>query len=205
MTVETALTVPYVRDLLDRHGDALLALAARSLRHLLTTGNPLAVDPASQAPELAVPGASFVTLRRKDGALRGCIGSARAWRSLIADIAGNAAASGCEDPRFAPLRPEELDGLWLSISVLTAPEPLPANSQAELLAKIRPGQDGLILSEGERLAVLLPQVWEALPAPVEFLAALKEKAGLARDHWSPSLRLQRFESVTIEHPDLFAS
>lgn len=205
MTVETALTVPYVRDLLDRHGDALLALAARSLRHRLVIGKPLTVDLVTQAPELASPGASFVTLRRRDGALRGCIGSSRAWRPLIADIAGNAAASAFEDPRFPPLRPEELDGLVLSISVLTAPEPLPADSEAELLAKIRPGQDGLILADGERLAVLLPQVWEALPAPVEFMAVLKEKAGFAPDHWSASLRVQRFESVTIEHPDLFPS
>lgn len=205
MPSAAALTVPCVRALLDRHGDALLELAARGLRHALATGKPLAVDLAAQPPELAAPGASFVTLRRKDGELRGCIGSSRAWRPLIADIAGNAAAAGLEDPRFPPLKTGELDGLWLSISVLTAPEPLPAASEAELLAKIRPGQDGLILSDGGRTGVLLPQVWEMLPSPPAFLAALKEKTGLARDHWSPSLQLLRFESVTIEHPDLFSS
>ncbi len=205
MTAETALTVPYARDLLDRHGEVLLALAARSIRQLLATGKPLAVDPTAEDPELAAPGASFVTLRRRDGILRGCIGSARAWRPLIADVVGNAAAAAAEDPRFAPLGPEELDGLWLSISVLTATEPLPANSEIELLAKIRPGQDGLVLSDGGRSALLLPQVWEALPSPADFVVALKEKAGLARDHWSPDLRVQRFESVTIEHSNLFAS
>ena len=78
-------------------------------------------------------------------------------------------------------------------------------SQAELLAKIRPGQDGLILSTGTRAGVLLPQVWEMLPDAAGFLAALKEKAGLARDHWSPELRVMRFESVTIEHANLFPS
>jgi len=205
MSDEAALSVPRVRELLDRHGDALLALAGRSIRHTLATGKALAVDPAAQAPELAEPGASFVTLRLKAGELRGCIGSSRAWRPLMVDIASNAAGAAFEDPRFAPLRPEELDGLWLSISVLTAPEPLPAASEAELLAKIRPGQDGLVLSTGERAGVLLPQVWEMLPAPRDFLAALKEKAGLARDHWSPSLFVLRFESVTVEHPNLFSS
>jgi AmmeMemoRadiSam system protein A len=205
MTAETALSVPRVRALLDRHGASLLTLAAGSIRHTLATGKPLPVDPAAQAPELAAPGASFVTLRRRDGALRGCIGSSRAWRSLIVDVAGNAAGAALEDPRFSPLRAEELAGLWLSISVLTAPETLQAASEAELLAKIRPGQDGLILSTGERAGVLLPQVWEMLPATADFLAALKEKAGLARDPWSASLRVLRFESVTIEHPDLFSS
>lgn len=205
MATEAALSVPHVRDLLDCHGEALLHLAATSLRHTLVTGKPFAVDPAAHAPELATHGASFVTLRRKDESLRGCIGSARAWRPLIVDIAGNAAAAAFEDPRFKPLKPDELDGLWLSISVLTAPEPLPASSEAELLSQIRPGEDGLILSENGRGGVLLPQVWEMLPDPAGFVAALKDKAGLARDYWSQTLRVQRFASVTIEHAALFSS
>lgn len=204
MTTEAALSVPDVRALLDRHGASLLSLAAGSIRHTLATGKPLTADPATQPPELATPGASFVTLRRRDGSLRGCIGSSRAWRPLVVDVAGNAAGAAFEDPRFPPLRSEELDGLWLSISVLTAPEAVPAASEAELLAKIRPGQDGLVLSEGTRAGVLLPQVWEAIPSPADFLAAIKEKAGLARDHWSPAVRVLRFESVTIEHSNLFS-
>lgn len=189
-----------VRALLDRHGNELLALAARSIRHTLATGQPLAVDAGNYAPELAASGASFVTLRHGT-ALRGCIGSSRAWRPLVNDIVGNAALSAFEDPRFTPLQVSELPGLWLSISVLTAPEPIPAASDAELLAAIQPGQDGLIIAEGERSGVLLPQVWEAVPEPAAFVAALKEKAGLGP--WSPATHAWRFASVTIEGASLF--
>lgn len=191
-----------MRALLHRHSAALLTLAAHSIRHRLTTGETLPVDPSAYAPELSAPGASFVTLRRNRD-LRGCIGSARAWRPLVADVTGNAAASAFEDPRFPPLEEAELPGLWLSISVLTPPVPLPAGSHAEFLAQIRPGLDGLILSEGPRSAVLLPQVWEMLPDKVEFVAALKEKAGLPRDHWSPETKAMRFSSVTVENAGLF--
>jgi len=200
--MDTALSTPPVRALLDRHGPLLLALAASSLRHAVTTGEPLGIDPAVYAPELAGPGASFVTLRR-NGELRGCIGSAQAWRPLIVDIAGNAAAAALEDPRFPSLQASELPGLWLSLSILTVPEPVTASSEADALTQIRSGRDGLILSDGKRSALLLPQVWEMLPDPVAFVAALKDKAGLPAHHWSPETRLQRFESVTIEDAHLF--
>lgn len=191
-----------VHALLVRHGDALLTLAAHSIRHTLANGAAFAMDLASYPPELAAHGASFVTLRRNKE-LRGCIGSARAWRPLVVDVAGNAAASAFEDPRFKPLGASELPGLWLSISVLTPTEPMAASSDAEFQAQVRPGEDGLILSDGARSAVLLPQVWEMLPDTAAFVAALKEKAGLPRDHWSPETKALRFGSVTIESATLF--
>jgi AmmeMemoRadiSam system protein A len=198
----TTLSTDRVRALLERHGPPLLRLAAASIHHTLTTGEAMAVDLPTYDRDLHEPGASFVTLRRQ-GELRGCIGSSRAWRPLVVDIAGNGAAAAVEDPRFKPLQAHELNGLWLSISVLTSPELITATSEAELLPMLRPGQDGLILAEGPKTAVLLPQVWEWLPSPATFVAALKEKAGLATDHWSTSLRVLRFESVTIEDSDLF--
>jgi AmmeMemoRadiSam system protein A len=202
--MDIALSAPQVRALLDRHGPLLLALAASSIRHTLTAGQPLDVDTTACAPELAEPGASFVTLRRTSE-LRGCVGSARAWRPLVADVAGNAAAAAFEDPRFSPLQVTELPGLQLSISILTAPEPIAAASETELLDNIRAGQDGLILTEGSRSAVLLPQVWEMLPDRAQFFAALKEKAGLSRDHWSDTVRASRFEAISVEQNDLFSA
>jgi AmmeMemoRadiSam system protein A len=191
-----------VRALLARHGGTLLALAAHSIRHTLANGAALAVDLSAYPPELSAHGASFVTLRRNKE-LRGCIGSARAWRPLVIDVAGNAAASAFEDPRFKPLAASELPSLWLSISVLTPPEAMAVASDAEFQSQIRPGQDGLILSDGPRSAVLLPQVWEMLPDKAAFVAALKEKAGLPRDHWSPETKALRFGSVTIAGENLF--
>lgn len=191
-----------VHALLRDHGETLLRLAADSIRHVLGSGGRLAVEPEHYAPALAEPGACFVTLRRQ-GTLRGCIGSPRAWRPLVVDVAANAAAAAFEEPRFPPLAAEELMGLSLSVSVLTAPEPMAVASEGDLLRQLRPGLDGLILREGERQALFLPQVWEALPSPAAFVTALKEKAGLPLTHWSATLRALRFESLSVEREDLF--
>ena len=63
-----------------------------------------------------------------------------------------------------------------------------------------PGRDGLVLSEGDRRGVFLPMVWDSLPEPRDFLAALKQKAGLPRDHWSDTLRIERFCAESFGEP-----
>jgi len=151
----------------------------------------LGPDLAGLPPALTAPGASFVTLHRR-GALRGCIGSLEAHRPLAEDVAGNARAAAFQDPRFPPVVREELSELDLEISVLSALVPLPAASEAELLAALRPRVDGLVLVEGRRRATFLPAVWRELPEPRQFLAHLKHKAGLPADHWSPSLQFFRY-------------
>lgn len=201
-TPSAAFGAGQIRAVLGRHGTILLSLAAKAIRHRLETGAETQADLTELPAELGQPGAAFVTLTRH-GELRGCIGSVKAWRPLAADVVGNALAAAFEEPRFPPLTPEELEGLAVSISVLTAPEPIEATSEPELLAKLRPGRDGVILRDGARQGLFLPQMWERISSPAEFLAWLKDKAGLPRHHWSGSVRVFRFETVSIQRDDIF--
>jgi uncharacterized protein len=171
----------------------LLDLAWGSVRHGLDRGTPLAVDPADYPEPLRVPGAAFVTLHRR-GALRGCIGHLEACQPLVRDVADNAFAAAFRDPRFPPLQVRELDGLTLDISVLTAPQPMRFRDQADLIAQLRPGIDGLILEDGWAKGTFLPAVWDSLPQPDRFLAELKRKAGLPGEYWSPTLKVSRYRT-----------
>ncbi|MDR1833173.1 MAG: AmmeMemoRadiSam system protein A [Propionibacteriaceae bacterium] len=137
-------------------------------------------------------GASFVTLTI-DGRLRGCIGSLEAWRWLGEDVRLNAVAAAFKDPRFLPLDPAELDHLHIVVSVLTAPQPLEFDSEAEALAQLRPGVDGVVLQAGHHRATFLPQVWEELPDKVEFMSHLKRKARLSPDYWGPDVELSVYQ------------
>jgi AmmeMemoRadiSam system protein A len=133
----------------------------------------------------------FVTLKRH-GTLRGCIGSYQARRPLVEDVADNAFAAAFLDPRFRALEASEVEGLTLHISLLTPPVPLQVRDRPELLASLRPGVDGLLLEDLPHRATFLPQVWETLPDPTDFLEELFHKAGLPRHHWSPTLRFYRY-------------
>lgn len=170
---------------------ALLDLARASIRHGLTAHRPVAVDPLDYPAALREPRAVFVTLNR-EGQLRGCIGHLQACQPLVQDVAENAYAAAFRDPRFPPLGADELADLEVHISVLSPPEPLAFASQAELLACIRPGVDGLILEDDGHRGTFLPAVWESLPRPADFLRHLKVKAGLPPDYWSDALRVSRY-------------
>lgn len=186
---------PEVPPVTKSHGANLLALALDSIRNGLETGTPLPIDYEHLPVELADIGASFVSLYRR-GRLRGCIGSTRATRSLAEDIAANAFAAAFQDPRFEPLDPEELDGLELSVSVLSPLEPLTFASERDLLAQLEIGEDGLVIADHGRRAVFLPQVWGQLPDPTVFLAQLKIKAGLPLAE-SPTLQAWRFRVDSV--------
>jgi len=179
------------RALLAAHGESLIRLAAASIRNGLATGKALAVDAADYPETIAAEGACFVTLKHGPK-LRGCIGSPQARRTLVEDVAGNAFAAAFEDPRFANLQEDELDGLNLSISVLSPQVAIDVSSEAELLARLRPGIDGLIIEDQGRRALFLPSVWEQLPSPEQFLAHLKAKAGLPQNPLSADLKAWRF-------------
>lgn len=140
---------------------------------------------------LAQPAATFVTLRL-DEALRGCIGSLDPRRPLGDDVAHNARAAAFSDPRFEPLDALEFEAIAVEVSVLSARTPLEAGSEAEAAARLRPGVDGVYLEYQGLAATFLPQVWEDLPDPVEFLAALRHKARLPARFWDPAIRLTRY-------------
>jgi len=182
--------------LLARHGTALLALARASIAWQLAEGAAMACALHDQPAELRQPRAVFVTLS-VSGRLRGCVGTPVAWRPLVEDVVDNAAAAAFQDGRFQPLTRSELEGVSIALSLLSAPVPLPAASEAELLDALVPGRDGLILSAGRCRAIFLPQVWEHLAEPRAFLGQLKLKAGLAEHHWSRSFAFQRFTSTSV--------
>jgi len=169
-------------------GRVLLRIARESLAEALGVG--VAAD--YRETWLQEPGACFVTLTRW-GELRGCVGSVRAYRPLFDDVWLNARAAAFHDTRFPPVERDELAALAVEISLLSAPEPLPPFArEAEALAALRPGIDGLILEAGSHRSTFLPQVWEQLPDPQDFLAHLKHKAGLPPDFWSRDVQLQRY-------------
>ncbi|MBU3697345.1 AmmeMemoRadiSam system protein A [Dechloromonas sp.] len=149
---------------------------------------------------LQKPGACFVTLTR-NGELRGCIGSLEAHRSLGDDLHSNALAAALRDPRFPPLTATELPQVEIEISVLSAPQPLAFADEADALAKLRPGIDGVILAAGNRRATFLPQVWEQLPTAADFMARLKQKAGLPADYWGPDVRLAIYQVQAFHEVD----
>jgi MEMO1 family protein len=180
-------------------GPTLIDLVRRSIVFGLDTGQaPHLVANAELASLLAAPGAAFVTLRRREGALRGCIGSAVATRPLIVDVVQHAFNAAFRDPRFPRLDWLELAGLSLSVSVLTPPEPMKFSSEADLLAQLRPGVDGLIIEDQGLRSLFLPSVWEEIPEQRQFLAVLKLKAGLPAEHFSPEFRAQRFRSIEVK-------
>ncbi len=177
--------------------EQLLSIAVKSVHHGLLHGSPQPVDLAHYDPSLSEDGASFVTLHLH-GQLRGCIGSLLAHRPLAKDVSENAFSAAFRDPRFSPLMEQEEPELVYHISVLSKPEPLTFDSEAELLDQIRPGTDGLILSDGAfHKGTFLPSVWEQLPSKELFLAHLKQKAGLAPDHWSSTVEVERYTVESI--------
>ena len=113
---------------------------------------------------------------------------------LVEDVARNAGNAAFRDPRFDPVRPEEIPGLKLKLSVLSPPEPFPVESEDDLLAQIRPGVDGIILKEGGRRATFLPAVWDMVASPREFIGQLKRKAGLPEDYWSDRMEVFRYRA-----------
>lgn len=178
------------------HKQLLLRIAKDSIRHGLDHGRPLVVALEGQPPELLTIRATFVTLRR-DGELRGCIGVLEAHQALIVDVAHNAYAAAFADPRFTPVTRTELENLEYHISILSVPTPLSFTSEEDLLGKILPGVDGLILKDGRRRGTFLPSVWETIPTPREFLRELKRKAGLPMDHWSDTLSVKRYTCESV--------
>lgn len=178
-------------------GAALLAGARNAIATEL--GLPFR-QPEPDHPALHEPGATFVTLTQR-GQLRGCIGSLEAWRPLREDVQANALAAAFRDPRFAPLVAAEFALTRVEVSLLTAPVPIEHANEADAIARMRPGIDGMIFECHGRRGTFLPQVWESLPDPHQFFARLKQKAGFLPDFWSPAVKLYRYEVKKWKEPE----
>lgn len=166
-------------------------VAKASILNGLENHLPLTVDISEYPQALQEKRASFVTLNIHHN-LRGCIGTLSPYRALVEDIAHNAHAAAFSDPRFPALSEHEFPLLAYHLSVLSDTSPMAFASEPDLLAQIRPGIDGLILSDKGQRGTFLPSVWEQLPEPEMFLQHLKLKAGLPGNYWSDSLEVSRY-------------
>jgi AmmeMemoRadiSam system protein A len=141
---------------------------------------------------------TFVTLKI-NGRLRGCIGNLTATEPLAKGIRQNAINAAFHDPRFAPLTDQELERVEIEVSILSEPQPLKYQDGEDLLAKLRPNVDGVIIRMGPASATFLPQVWDQLPKPEEFLGHLCMKAGLSSDDWqNPQLEISTYQVQCFE-------
>ena len=135
-------------------------------------------------------------------ALRGCIGHLEAVQPLVVDVAENAFAAAFRDPRFPALTAREWPDVEVHLSILTPAQPITFVDEPDLLAQLRPGEDGLILEDGPNRGTFLPSVWESLPDAGQFLTQLKRKAGLAANHWSEQLRIYRYGTESFGDADV---
>jgi AmmeMemoRadiSam system protein A len=166
----------------------LLCIAREAIIHATQNKKIANLDLANYSKQLCESGATFVTLHRKsDGQLRGCIGALEASQPLVLDVQYHAVAAALEDYRFPPVTFNEISNLSIEISRLTAPVTLKYDIPLELPGRLQPGIDGVILKEGFRKATFLPQVWEQLPDPEEFLAHLCRKMGDRPNLWKTKL------------------
>lgn len=152
------------------------------------------------APWLQEPGACFVTLMQSSE-LRGCIGSLEPRRALLDDVEANARAAAFSDPRFEPLSAMEFEKTHIEISLLSPMQPMQFSDEADAFAQLRPGIDGIVFEYKNYRSTFLPQVWEQLPTPREFIAHLKVKAGLPANFWASDVRLQCYTVTKYKESD----
>ncbi len=168
----------------DEKGEILLELARKTIAErlgLAYEGSPGLEDKLTDEAFDARRG-TFVTLTT-GGQLRGCIGNLAPENPIRHGIAENAVNAAFNDPRFPPLRREEFESIQVEISLLTEPVKLEYSGPEDLMAKLTPGKDGVIIRKGVHSATFLPQVWDQLPDKEAFLEHLCLKAGLAADGW----------------------
>lgn len=190
---------PDLRGSADTVGTELLRLARHSIEHGFAHREPLPVDCGALPRVLTEPAATFTTLRFQ-GQLRGCCGTLEAVRPLAEDVTYSAFQAAFRDPRFDPVGKHEVDAIRLEVSVLSPLESIRVGDEADLLQRLQPGIDGLVIVANGTRATFLPKVWEMLPDPQKFLAALKVKCGLADNYWSELLEFQRYRTRSYAEP-----
>ena len=183
-----------IADLLSPEERSLLLKLARQALEAGVQGQlPTPLDLQALPTPLQQAGASFVTLTRYED-LRGCVGALEPYQPLAEDVREHAIAAALQDFRFPPVQPSELPEIKIEISRLTLPKDLDYSSPEELLARLRPGVDGVTLMDGSMRATFLPQVWEKLPEARSFLNHLCRKMGAPEDLWCrKKLRVQTYQ------------
>lgn len=169
--------------LTEEEGRQLVEVARETIQKALFNPKDKSEPETASSPKFQERRGTFVTLTL-NGALRGCIGHILPQETLIEGVRINAINAAFRDPRFRPLGQNEFEKIRVEVSILTEPKPLPYTDANDLLAKLRPGTDGVIIRKGYHQATFLPQVWEQLPNKKDFLSHLCLKAGLDRDAWA---------------------
>jgi MEMO1 family protein len=186
----------------EKHGRILVRLARQTIMKKLG----VKVDPKERTSlEKALEDEVFQSIRgtfvtlNKNNQLRGCIGTLVARESLSESVRSNAVSAAFRDYRFPNLSAAELDDIDIEISILTKPQPLDYSDGKDLISKLRKNVDGLIIRKGMASATFLPQVWEQLPLPEDFLGHLCRKAGLPANAWEDgSLEVQTYQVQYFE-------
>jgi AmmeMemoRadiSam system protein A len=164
----------------------LLTTARQSISLAVNRLKPQSISIEDYPHSLQQWGASFVTLTKKE-LLRGCVGTLEAYQPLVEDVREHAIAAAMHDYRFPPVQADEIDDLNIEISRLTSPVRIDYQDPIELIQKLRPGIDGVLLRDGFQRATFLPQVWEKLPGPDDFLSHLCLKMGSSANLWKRKL------------------
>jgi AmmeMemoRadiSam system protein B/AmmeMemoRadiSam system protein A len=189
-----------LEDFAELYGRDMIRIARLGLEEAVLSHKAYSPSRNDYADSLFDKGASFVTLE-KGGKLRGCIGTVRPQTAISHDIARNAYLAALEDGRFSSIAPGELKDMSITVSQLTDFERIEYANEKDLLARITPGIDGLILRDGNRQGLFLPSVWKQLPDRKEFLGRLKVKAGIAPEYWSSAIKVYKFRTVEVKDED----
>ena len=169
----------------------LFDIADASISRGLRGEKPNAADVSALPRGLQEKAGVFVTLT-VSGALNGCMGSVEAAEPLGSAVARLAWSAAFADPRLPVLAPPDYADLNIEISILSPLAIVVAESRGELLGRVRPGVDGLLITAGSKRAVFLPSVWDQIPDPEDFLDRLQQKAGMVPGTWPEGIRAARF-------------
>ncbi len=185
----------------EKDGQVLVKTARMVVTEYLKNGSKMELGREIQE-DFSFKSGVFVTLNNPQG-LRGCIGFPLPDKKLFNALKDAAIAAATEDPRFPPVKFEELDSITFEVTVLTPPTKIEVSESQEYLSKIKVGQDGLIVKHGYNSGLLLPQVpieygWNER----EFLEHTCEKAGLPKDYWKEvEIEIQKFEGLVFREKD----
>ncbi|MDG3087893.1 AmmeMemoRadiSam system protein A [Vibrio hannami] len=193
------MSVTLLPHLNNKELNILLDIARTAIQEYIANKEASRPAPTELPDKLREPAGCFVTLE-VNGELQGCLGSIypSSYHSLAEEVARKARSSCFEDTRFPPLESQQLNALTIEVSVLSIPKQQHFSSQAELEYFLANNKCGLIFSEKYRRSVFLPQVWDKLPNPKEFIRHLKLKGGWKSDYWSEELKVETFVVSSVE-------